>query len=76
MILIVDNLLCGQTENKGVLFSNFLNDLHVCTVHGSQSRSAVQHDFMLPVPEASLLAVDICSDTSAAAKISSALDTR
>ena len=44
MILIVDNLLCGQTENKGVLFSNFLNDLHVCTVHGSQSRSAVQHE--------------------------------
>ena len=33
-------------------------------------------NFILPVPEASLLAVEICSDTSAAAKIISALDTR
>ena len=33
-------------------------------------------NFMLPVPLASLLAVEICSETSAAAKISSALDTR
>ena len=33
-------------------------------------------NFIFPVPDASLLAVEICSDTSAAAKISSALDTR
>ena len=33
-------------------------------------------NFMLPVPEASLEAVEICSLMSAAAKISSALDTR
>ena len=32
-------------------------------------------NFMLPVPDASLLAVEICSLTSAAAKIHSALDT-
>ena len=32
-------------------------------------------NFMLPVPDASLDAVEICSDTSAAAKIISALDT-
>ena len=33
-------------------------------------------NFMLPVPDASLEAVEICSLTSAAAKIHSALDTR
>ena len=33
-------------------------------------------NFILPVPDASLLAVEICSLTSAAAKIISALDTR
>ena len=32
-------------------------------------------NFIFPVPDASLLAVEICSETSAAAKISSALDT-
>ena len=32
-------------------------------------------NFMFPVPDASLLAVEICSLTSAAAKIISALDT-
>ena len=33
-------------------------------------------NFMLPVPEASLEAVEICSDTSDAAKMISALDTQ
>ena len=33
-------------------------------------------NFMFPVPDASLLAVEICSLTSAAAKIHSAMDTR
>ena len=32
-------------------------------------------NFMFPVPDASLLAVEICSETSAAAKIISAFDT-
>ena len=33
-------------------------------------------NFMLPVPEASVPAVEICSDSSAAGKIRSASDTR
>ncbi len=33
-------------------------------------------NFMLPVPEASLPAVEICSERSAAGKIRSASDTR
>ena len=33
-------------------------------------------NFMLPVPEASVPAVEICSDSSAAGKICSASDTR
>jgi len=33
-------------------------------------------NFILPVPDASLLAVDICSDKSAAGNIFSASDTR
>ena len=39
-------------------------------------RAPLSINFMLLVPEASLLAVDICSLTSAAANMSSALDTR
>ena len=39
-------------------------------------RAPFNMNFMLPVPDASLLAVEICSETSAAAKIHSALDTR
>ena len=39
-------------------------------------RAPFNMNFMFPVPEASLLAVEICSLTSAAAKIISALDTR
>ena len=39
-------------------------------------RAPLSMNFMLLVPDASLLAVDICSLTSAAAKISSALETR
>ena len=39
-------------------------------------RAPFNINFILPVPDASLDAVEICSDTSAAAKIHSALDTR
>ena len=39
-------------------------------------RAPLSMNFMLLVPDASLLAVEICSLTSAAAKISSALLTR
>ena len=44
MVLIVDNFLCGQTEDKGILFAHFFYDLHVGTVHGSQSQGTVQHE--------------------------------
>ena len=44
VVLIFDNLICGKSEDKGVLLSNFLNDLYVCTVHGSKSQGTVQHE--------------------------------
>ena len=76
IVFIVDYFVCAQTEDKCIFFANFINDLNVSTIHSSQSRAPFSMNFMLPVPEASLLAVEICSETSAAAKIISALDTR
>ena len=74
VVFIVDYFICAQTKDKCVFFANFINDLNVSTIHGVGAPFSM--NFMLPVPEASLLAVEICSDTSAAAKIISALDTR
>ena len=44
MVLIVNNLLCGQAEDEGILFAHFFYDLHVGTVHGSQGQGTVQHE--------------------------------
>ena len=44
ILFIVDNFVCGQTEDECILFSNFFYDLDIGTVHGSKSRSTVQHE--------------------------------
>ena len=44
MVLIVNDLVSAHTEDECVLLTNFLNDLYVCTVHGSKCRSTVQHE--------------------------------
>ena len=35
ILFIVDNLICSQTKDKCVFFSNFFYDLDIGTVHGS-----------------------------------------
>ena len=59
---LIDGTYAADREMFRPLYNSLLNTL-------STSRA------MLPVPDASLLAVEICSDTSAAAKVISALDT-
>ena len=44
MVLIINDLVSAHTEDECVLLTNFLNDLYVCTVHGSKCRSTVQHE--------------------------------
>ena len=41
LILQCDNFLCTHTKDKCVFFANFFN---VCSIHGSQSHSTVQHE--------------------------------
>lgn len=55
-----------HTEDEEVSLPGFLGHLHVGPVHGADGEGAVQHELMLPVPEASVPAVEICSDRSAA----------
>ena len=43
-MLIVNDLIGAQTEDKCIFFANFMNDLHIRAVHRSQCRSAVQHE--------------------------------
>ena len=71
VLLVVDNFVGTQSEDKYIVASNFVYDLYVPNVGAPLSMN-----FIFPVPEASLEAVEICSLMSAAAKISSALDTR
>ena len=44
MILEVDDLFRRQTEDKCILFADFFNDLNIRAIHGSKSRSTVQHE--------------------------------
>ena len=44
MVLILNHLVRGQTEDKGILFSNLFHNLHICTVHGSQSQCTIEHE--------------------------------
>ena len=44
MVLIIDNFLCGQTEDECILLAYLFYDLHVSAVHGSQGQGAVQHE--------------------------------
>ena len=44
VMLKVDDLIGGQTEDECVLFADFLNDLDICAVHCTDCRCAVQHE--------------------------------
>ena len=44
VMLIVDDFIGGQTEDERVLLADFLYDLNVRAVHGSDRRSAIQHE--------------------------------
>ena len=44
VMLKIDDLIRGQTEDERVLLADFLYDLNVRAVHGSERRSAVQHE--------------------------------
>ena len=45
VILVIDNLLRAQSEDKRILFSYLLDDLDIRAVHGAERRSAVEHEF-------------------------------
>ncbi len=60
------HLLGGQAEQEKILRADRFADLDVCAVQRADGQCPVNENFMLPVPEASLPAVDICSDRSAA----------
>ena len=64
-----DNFLTGFTEDIDVIFTNQFADLNIAPSIVPRVTAPFSMNFMLPVPEASLLAVEICSETSAAAKI-------
>ena len=66
IVFVVDNFICTQTSTISTFAPSMVPSVG----------APFSMNFMLPVPEASLLAVEICSETSAAAKIISALDTR
>ncbi|SCH33629.1 Uncharacterised protein [uncultured Clostridium sp.] len=44
MLLIIDNLVCAQTEDKGVFLTHLFYHFHICTVHGSDGQGSVQHE--------------------------------
>ena len=41
VLLVFHNLLCGQTEDEGVVLANLFHDLHVGAIHGSDGHRAV-----------------------------------
>jgi len=71
------DLLDGEAEDEDIVGADLLADLDVGTVERADGQRAVERmSFMLPVPEASLPAVEICSERSAAGMIFSASETR
>ena len=44
VLLVVHDLLGGKTEDEGVLFAHFLDDLDVGAVHGAESDRTVEHE--------------------------------
>ena len=43
--IAVDDLFAALTKDIDVVVSDCFGDLHVCTVHGSESQGTVQHEF-------------------------------
>ena len=60
------DLLGGQAEDEDVVVADMLLDLDIGAVERADGQRAVSANFMLPVPEASMPAVEICSERSAA----------
>ena len=44
VVLIVDDLIRGKSEDKRILRADLLDDLHVGSVHGSQRQRTVEHE--------------------------------
>lgn len=64
-----------QPEEEEMLGSDMVTDFHLRTVRRSDGRAAIQRRLRLLVPEASLPAVDICSEKSEAGIRISAIET-
>jgi hypothetical protein len=62
----------AHAEEEEVVVADELADLDVGAVVGADRQAPLRVNFMLPVPEASLPAREICSDRSAAGMIFSA----
>ena len=56
----------GEAEEKEILRADLLPDLHIGAVERPIVSAPFIENFMFPVPEASLPAVEICSERSAA----------
>ncbi len=70
------HLVRRHPEEEEVLRPDLLADFDVGAVERADGQRTVQRlSFMLPVPEASLPAVEICSDRSAAGISRSAMET-
>ena len=44
LFIVFDNLLTGLTKDIDVILAYQLADLHICTIHGSQCYSTVEHE--------------------------------
>jgi hypothetical protein len=72
---VVGDLFGGHAENDDVVLADTFLDFDIGAVEGSDGQCAIQANFMLPVPDASIPAVEICSDRSAAGTMISASET-
>ena len=44
LFIVFDNLLTGLSEDIDIILAYQLADLHICTIHGSQCYSTVEHE--------------------------------